>query len=258
MATLREIQLTELTVLKEIDRICKENGIKYSLGYGTFLGAVRHKGFIPWDDDTDIYMSYAEFKKFEKAFSSTECFLQTEKTDPTCPYIMYKVRKNNTVMKEKGLEALGMHQGIWVDIFVYVNAAKRQAFRKLQFNMTKVIRTFRCRTLAKINHRENILQKIANHMPLKVNLAFDKMLVDITRLLGNKRSGDSLILINGRYKSMFKKTEYFENLSDYLFEDAYFPGPADYDGYLQCCYGKEYMTPKRYDSHILSYDDVIC
>ena len=124
MATLREIQLAELDCLKEIDRICKENNISYSLAYGTLLGAVRHKGFIPWDDDVDIYMSLNDFRKFQKCFSSKDFFLQTERTDPEMPYIIYKVRKNHTRMVERGMECLNMHQGIWADIFVYVDSCR--------------------------------------------------------------------------------------------------------------------------------------
>ena len=119
MAELRDVQLAELSILEEIHRICEQHNIKYALSCGSMLGAVRHKGFIPWDDDLDIYMSFFEFKKFEKVFSSETCFLQSVKTDPNMPFIMYKVRKNNTIMTEDDFIGLDMHQGVWVDIFIY-------------------------------------------------------------------------------------------------------------------------------------------
>ena len=61
---LRKVQLTQLEIAKEIRRVCEENGIAYFLSDGSFLGAVRHQGFIPWDDDMDISMLRADYEKF--------------------------------------------------------------------------------------------------------------------------------------------------------------------------------------------------
>ena len=76
----RDLQLCELKIMKEIDRICKKNGIIYYLAYGTLLGAVRHKGFIPWDDDVDLFMDLKSYRKFCKVCKKdlgSDYFLQT-------------------------------------------------------------------------------------------------------------------------------------------------------------------------------------
>ena len=81
---LRKVQLTELETLKKIDEVCKKNKINYFLIGGTLLGAARHKGFIPWDDDIDLMMFREDYDKFIKEFSKNnngEYFIQSYETE---------------------------------------------------------------------------------------------------------------------------------------------------------------------------------
>ena len=121
---LRELQLVELEILLEVDRVCRENGIEYFLDGGTALGAVRHGGFIPWDDDIDIGMTRENYEKFLEIAPEklkNDYFLQTRKTDKKAPYMYAKVRKNGTVFMEWNKRNLDMHHGIYIDIFPYDN-----------------------------------------------------------------------------------------------------------------------------------------
>lgn len=124
---MNDLQKCELEILKEFDRVCKMNNLNYSLGSGTMLGAVRHKGFIPWDDDIDVLMPANDYKKFckiaPKAFSE-KFFLQTSYTDSW--YASFsKVRMNGTTAIEKGFENCRFHQGVWIDIFPIVGVPTR-------------------------------------------------------------------------------------------------------------------------------------
>lgn len=118
---LRKIQLTQLEIVKEIDLICKKNGIAYFLCAGTALGAVRHNGFIPWDDDLDIMLprdSYDNLMKALKCQLPEKYWLQSYETDKHYWQPFAKVRKIGTVYKELGMESFDdKKSGIWVDIF---------------------------------------------------------------------------------------------------------------------------------------------
>jgi lipopolysaccharide cholinephosphotransferase len=140
-AEIRQVQLVELEILKEIIRICKENNIEYFLAGGTLLGAIRHRGFIPWDDDIDIIMVRDHYEKFLKIASKVldkNYFLQTNKTDKNSPYQYAKIRKNNTKFEEWLIRGIKMHKGIFVDIFPYDNIPNNRTeqykqFKKVQF-----------------------------------------------------------------------------------------------------------------------------
>ena len=119
--TLKKLHDVELEILQEIIRICKKYDIKYYLAGGTLLGAVRHKGFIPWDDDLDIGMlreDYDKFMKYGIKEIDDKYFIHCDKTDPNYWLPFIKVRKNSTTFVEELLNKKEvLHNGIFVDIF---------------------------------------------------------------------------------------------------------------------------------------------
>ena len=133
---IKEIQNQQLMILKELDRICQKHNIKYHLMGGTLLGSIRHKGFIPWDDDIDVSMIRADYEMFLDVCGrelNSGYFLQTNKTDKN--YIMQfaKLRKNHTLFIEKSMNDLDIHHGIYIDIFPLDNIlpdTKRGSFQQ--------------------------------------------------------------------------------------------------------------------------------
>lgn len=119
---LKRVQQVELDILKKFDAICTEMGLTYFLDSGTALGAVRHEGFIPWDDDIDVGMprkDYDIFMQIGQEKLGDGFFLQNRITDPKSPFSFAKIRKNNTVFLEWNKRNIDMNHGIFIDIFPY-------------------------------------------------------------------------------------------------------------------------------------------
>ncbi len=140
-STLDKAKNIMLDILLDVDKVCRENDIKYMLACGTLLGAVRHGGFIPWDDDLDIYMPREDYDKFNKIAEKnlkSNLFLQNTTTDPTFSQYFTKIRDNNHTIIERYEEDkdIGFHQGIFIDIFPidFVQDTKKYFKDKRLFN----------------------------------------------------------------------------------------------------------------------------
>ncbi len=119
MVDLKEVHDQLLDIMVEFDRICRKNNLKYTLAWGTLLGAVRHGGFIPWDSDIDVLMAREDYDRFCALAPDelkSDYFLQTKETEPAYRYNVCRLRKNNTALILKAWKNAGFHQGIYIDI----------------------------------------------------------------------------------------------------------------------------------------------
>ena len=135
--SIKRVWKTEQEILDVIDSVCKENGLCYSLMYGTLLGAVRHHGFIPWDDDIDIIMPRHDYEILIEIWNSSapsENILQNNETNPDFTQSFTKIRKRHTTFLqgefERGKE---YHKGIFIDIFPGDRVAPTRFLQKIQF-----------------------------------------------------------------------------------------------------------------------------
>lgn len=133
-----------LDMLLEVDRICRKHNIKYSLDGGTLLGCIRHKGFIPWDDDVDVIMLREEYEKFvavcKNELDTEKFFLQDFRTDKEYRWGWGKLRYNDTIFLHKGQETGKWHPGVFLDIFCYDGVPDNYILRRLHLFTSYCVR----------------------------------------------------------------------------------------------------------------------
>ena len=114
------LQQKQLDILKAFIKVCDKHNLEYFLVYGTALGAIRHKGFIPWDDDIDVGMPRKDYEKYielQSEYEGTPYFIQTFKTDPCYIYNYAKLRDSSTTFLENAFKNHRINQGVFIDIF---------------------------------------------------------------------------------------------------------------------------------------------
>lgn len=230
---LRQLQLTELEILKEIVKICEKHDITYSLVFGSLLGNVRHHGFIPWDDDLDMVVPRKEYERLKHHLIEElpeKFFFQDYLTDEEYVSPFAKVRNSETTMIEEGYKNLkNLNHGCWVDIFV---ADYFDWNRKFTFVKAKEIRIITTLTGLAVTHPNKIVRSILSLLPKKamLNLRTKKI-----QKLG-KKGDDYVVGVDGRLLATA-----FEEMIELPFEDIVVKAPADYDNILRTLYFGDYM-----------------
>ena len=233
---LRKMQLRILDILVEIDKICRKHNIKYWLDFGTLLGAVRHGGFIPWDDDLDIAMPSKDFHKFQEIAPKElpkSLFLQTKASDPSYHMLLCKVRDNNSFFITQHEDfTKDYNKGLYVDIFEVVNyPTLPQGFQKKLLKWYKKIAFFR--SVKQDVNLKNLLASIVFPI-MKIGL---DLVWGLCNLLPKNKLGYEKQF--NPYGNSYDKDIVFP-LKDIVFEGKTFLGPSNPDRYLTCIY-KNYM-----------------
>ena len=247
MMTLRELQLYRLDVMEDITSICDKHGIQYILHYGTLLGAIRHNGYIPWDDDIDIAVPWNDYLKLLdilKRDYSEKYFAQNIWTEPKFPLLWTQVRVNGTTNMPVNYYNYDIHWGMCIDIFPLVAAGEDEQTRR---KMEKAIGTVSA-LLAKefsdmINEKPSgRRQKMINMIPSRVRrLAVNAILKKYAR--DPEKNG-----LVSPLQAPKKVNAYSDILvtEKHLFEGRLFSIPKGYDSVLRTQYG-DYMTPPPED-----------
>lgn len=241
MNRIREI---ELDILLEVDKLCKENNIPYFLTAGTMLGAVRHKEFIPWDDDVDIGMLPEDYDRFVKLCCeslSLELGYQTTTTEKTSHYIHDKIRLKNSFFSTKYSDRYEMLNGVYIDVFLYYKAPNNP---KAQQRFIKRVR--RCRNMIGIRwanrKKKSRIHRICFTISHKLPASwFDKY---YRHVLMKYEKKNTKYRIDGGFnleKCGAFPDEWFHGTVDAEFCGYKFPILAHYDEFLTHWFSSHYM-----------------
>lgn len=249
--TLRKLQLTELDMLVMIDKICRDNNIEYFLIGGTLIGAVRHKGFIPWDDDIDIGMLRSDYEKFidlciNENVLGDDYFLDCNESDNNYFIPFIKIKKNNTTFAEKSIDGIDIHKGIFLDVFPYDNVPKQDSFvQKIQ---AIVVRNIQYAIYVKYHvyklkdKRRKVFTWFLTLLPSKTLKKLNKYFSTIFEKKSNNKYIVSLAGSSPYYEETLLKERLFP-LKKIKFEGYDFFAFKENDYYLSQLYGNYMQLP---------------
>jgi len=266
---LRKMQLLQLDMIAEVDRICRKYDIPYIIYGGTMIGAIRHKGYIPWDDDADIGMlreNYEKFKSHIDELNPDTCFFQDHDTDPEYFWGYGKLRRTGTVYIRKGQEHMKYQNGVCIDIEPFDDVPNNLLLQILMewdcFLLRKIcwarVGKKNAKGIAKLVYEVLSLIPISyvfsryNHYAKRSRNDSGKPV----RILSLPSLGNDYVKTNPWPIKFGTPRKWLTERAEYDFETLKLYGPKDYDGYLKYHFG-DYMTlppeDKRDMKHNCSY-----
>ena len=252
---LRKLQIAEYNLLKQLDGFCDKNDINYQIEAGTLLGAVRHKGFIPWDDDVDVHLRRDDYNKLTNLLKKqNKIKYSSYETDENYFYYAPIIYDDSMDVLNTSVAA-GKIVHPWVDIFVFDRISENKIIQKIEFYRCMwyrmLINLSKIKTIVKTNKKnrpahERMLIWLGNKINFSKIINTKKTLNKLDRYLNkiDKKNKDSKLVFCAmcayKNKSIILR-KYLDETAEYAFEGTKFPGAKDYDGYLTYLYG-DYMT----------------
>lgn len=253
--TLKHLQSLELMILKDFIKICEEHNLTYYIYAGSLLGAIRHKGFIPWDDDLDVVMFREDYEKFKKIFlaSQNEKYeLLTNETSDDYFHLLSKLMIKNTLFEEKWVDQVDFHIGINMDIFVLDDLANNKFKRFYQLKKSFLYNKLLIMSKIKLGDLP-LLTKIITHSGYYILNLFkikpstiNKRCLDFLKKYRDENC-DCVFDISAtadEYPLIYNKKD-FNQIIKIPFEDIEVNAPINYDNILKGLYGDYMKLPPK-------------
>lgn len=244
---LRQLQLSELGILQIFKELCDKHGLRYYLHAGTLLGAVRHRGFIPWDDDIDVCMPREDYDKLISLPLPEGYYYQDSFSEPEFPFFFAKIRKEGTEVFEPYLEKTRMRKGQYIDVFPLDVCPDGKWTSYLYF---KIVGLFNSVYMGKVNPEFScgytkpymkLLYRWLSRLPVEtIRRRRQRFGLLPSRLCSGKRVC-SVGGVHG-YPAETFLTAWYHDPVELEFEGKFFPAPGNWDALLSNLYGN-YMTP---------------
>lgn len=234
-SNLRKHQMRMLDILIFVGNFCEENNIKYWLSSGTCLGAVRHGGFIPWDDDVDIEMMREDFLIFQEKFKESDKYvMQTQKTDYYYYTPFHKIREKDTAI----YDSLYKYRGVFIDVFCleYVN----RSISVISNYAYRMVNKCYCLVRSKKDNKNKAIYSLLYGITKKIFFAYISFLRIINKIIPNKQLRHT---IGVGWPNNIRVEEEIFPLTTMKFEGYDFPVPGNYDAYLSHLYGNYMEIP---------------
>ena len=238
-----KIRATEMEILDVVVEVCNRFSLKYSLAYGTLIGAIRHGGFIPWDDDIDIIMPREDYERLKKVWKDSKMkgyYIHDYYTDVNCTNNFMKIRKEHTTFYSKSKFDSPKMSGIFIDIFPADRVPKRKVSRIIQYCASAInllySRQYSSGTRGFIGIGEKILLKVPRGIQVCVRNKAEK----IKRYWNKNNCGYYVNAATiGECKKYFPENM-FESFVEVEFHGKKYKATAEYDSFLTSMYG-DYM-----------------
>ena len=256
---LQQLKEVELEMFKAFISVCEQLGLRYYLLGGTLLGAVRHKGFIPWDDDIDVGMPRADYEIFlekAQALMPAPYFVQNLRTEKTCPFNFCKIRNSNTTYLESSVAHLPINHGVFIDIFPLDGYPTKQ--EEKAFFRTNTLLSWRIQNVFGGPVKKPWWKKLISVllMPISVEQAVQKR----ETLYCSASNTEKTANYSGAWGAKeIVPTEWYAEGCEVEFEGLAVRAPKEYDKWLTQVYGDYMQLPpeeKRVGHHYVDVFDL--
>lgn len=246
-STIKNLHSVELEILTVVDEFCKKHSIPYSLYGGTLLGAVRHKGFIPWDDDVDVCMMREDYERFIALWERSnnhEYILQYKGNTPKVENTFAKIRKNNTTFRQSNEADVDFHTGIFIDIFPF-DRYPRGVFRRLLYKWD--VMRYLLYTREFLPQKSNKVIKFVSKVLLMASEERrNKLRIKLGKKICRYNKDESLKIVDASLMDglvHLMPCEMPKKYTELEFEGKIFSCYDDYDGLLSAWYGNYMELP---------------